>query len=72
MLFGVPLANSTRRGGTPASIGIALLTTILLLLLARISEAMGVGGIISPVAAAWLPNGVFLGVGLWLMATTRT
>lgn len=72
VLFGVPLANSTRRGGTPASIGIALLTTILLLLLARISEALGVGGVIPPVAAAWLPNFVFLGVGLWLMATTRT
>lgn len=72
VLFGVPLANSTRRGGTPASIGIALLTTILLLLLARISEALGVGGVIPPVAAAWLPNVVFLGVGLWLMATTRT
>jgi len=72
VLFGIPLANSTRRGGTPASIGIALMTTILLLLLARISEAMGVGGVIPPVTAAWLPNVVFLGVGLWLMATTRT
>lgn len=72
VLFGVPLANSTRRGGTPASIGIALLTTILLLLLARISEALGVGGIIPPVLAAWLPNVVFLGLGVWLMATTRT
>jgi len=72
VLFGVPLANSTRRGGTPASIGIALMTTILLLLLARISEAMGVGGVIPPVTAAWLPNVVFLGVGLWLMVTTRT
>lgn len=72
VLFGVPLANSTRRGGTPASIGIALLTTILLLLLARISEALGVGGVIPPVAAAWLPNVVFLCLGIWLMATTRT
>ena len=72
VLFGVPLANSTKRGGTPASIGIALLTTILLLLLARISEAMGVGGIIPPLAAAWLPNVVFLGLGVWLMATTST
>ena len=72
VLFGIPLANSTRRGGTPASIGIALLTTILLLLLARISEALGVGGVIPPVAAAWLPNVVFLCLGVWLMATTRT
>ena len=28
--------------------------------------------VIPPVTAAWLPNVVFLGVGLWLMVTTRT
>lgn len=71
-LFGMPLAHSNRRGGAPTSIGIALGTTILLLTFNRITEAMGFGGALSPIEAAWLPNVVFLLAGLVLFSRLRT
>lgn len=71
-LFGAPLANSSRRGGTSMSIGIALVTTMLFLMLTRIAEALGAGGLLPPVAAAWLPNGLFLAAGIYLNGKVRT
>lgn len=72
VLFGAPLAHTTRRGGAPVSIGIALATTIVFLMLIRVSQAMGAGGVLHPTVAAWLPNLVFLVAGLWLMTKVRT
>ncbi|MFQ5746577.1 MAG: LptF/LptG family permease [Gemmatimonadota bacterium] len=72
ILFGAPLANSTRRGGTPFAVGVALLTTIIFLLVTRIAQALGAAGIVAPVIAAWLPNGIFLTAGAVLMTKVRT
>ncbi len=72
VLFGVPLAHATRGGGAPLSIGIALATTILFLMLIRISQALGAGGVVPPRLAAWLPNLLFLAAGLLLMERVRT
>lgn len=72
VLFGAPLANSTRRGGAALSIGLALATTIFFLTLIRIAQAMGAGGVLPPVAAAWFPNGIFLLAGLGLMGKVKT
>ncbi len=72
MLFGAPLATSTRRGGTAYGIGISLGTTILYMLLFKIAGALGMGGSISPWAAAWVPNLLFLVTGSWLMMRVRT
>lgn len=72
VLFGIPLAHTTRRGGPTLSIGIALAVTILFLILVRIAEALGAGGIVPPGLAAWVPNLVFLGAGIVLMARVRT
>lgn len=72
VLFGAPLANSTRRGGAALSIGLALATTIVFLTLIRIGEAFGASGVLPPVAAAWFPNAIFFLAGLGLMARVRT
>ena len=72
VLFGAPLANSTRRGGAALSIGLALATTIVFLTLIRIGEALGAGGVLPPVAAAWFPNVIFFTAGLGLMARVKT
>ena len=71
-IFGMPLANTTKRGGAPTSIGIALGTTILFLLFIGITEELGAGGAISPHLAAWLPNAVLLLAGCVLFAKLRT
>lgn len=72
ILFGAPLATSTKRGGTAYGIGIALISTILYMLLFRISGAFGETGALEPIMAAWLPNFLFLGAGLLFMTRVRT
>ncbi|MSR22997.1 MAG: YjgP/YjgQ family permease [Gemmatimonadetes bacterium] len=73
VLFGAPLATSSKRGGgTAYGIGIALATTILYLMLFRVAGAFGYAGTLDPTAAAWIPNVVFLCAGLVLMKKVRT
>lgn len=72
ILFGAPLATSTKRGGTAYGIGVALLSTILYLLLFRISGAVGETGTLGPFTSAWLPNFIFLGAGIFFLVRVRT
>lgn len=72
VLFGAPLGGSTRRGGASVAIGIALATTMLLLGLIRIAEALGAAAVLPPVAAAWLPNALFLAAGIYLTTRVKT
>jgi len=72
ILFGGPLATSSRRGGTAYGIGVALASTILYLLLFRLAGAAGNAGALSPVLSAWLPNLLFLACGLILLKRVRT
>jgi len=72
ILFGAPLATSSKRGGAAFGIGLALGTTILYLVLFRVSGALGYAGTLDPLLAAWLPNLLFLVAGLVLLARVRT
>lgn len=72
ILFGVPLATSTGRGGTAYGIGVSLGTTILYLVLFKASGAFGQAGTMPPIAAAWIPNVIFLAGALALMRRVRT
>jgi lipopolysaccharide export system permease protein len=72
VLFGAPLATSSKRGGTAFGVGISLATTILYLMLFRVSGAFGYAGTLSPMAAAWIPNALFFVAGLLLMKRVRT
>lgn len=72
VLFGTPLGHSSHRGGATFSIGVALMVTILFLIMVRIAEAMGAGGTVSPMLAAWIPNFIFFAAGGVLTARVRT
>jgi len=72
ILFGVPLATSTGRGGTAYGVGVSLGTTILYLLLFKVSGALGQAGTMTPLTAAWLPNVLFLAAALVLLRRVRT
>jgi len=72
VMFGLPLANSSRKGGASLSIGIALGTTILFLIMVRVAQAMGASDVIPPIAAAWLANVAFLIAGLFLFWRVKT
>jgi lipopolysaccharide export system permease protein len=71
-LFGAPLAISSPRQGAAIGIAISLGTTVVFLSLIQLSKAVGVTGIVDPVAAAWAPNVLFLAAALWLMSRVRT
>ena len=71
-LFGTPLAITSARSGMAFGIAVSLATTVVYLLMIQISEAVGAGGLMHPVAAAWFPNGVFLLAGFVLLWRART
>lgn len=71
-LFGAPLAVTNPRAGAAVGIAISLGTTIVFLLVTQITKAVGAGGVINPVVAAWFPNVVFLFAALVLLAKVRT
>jgi lipopolysaccharide export system permease protein len=71
-LFGAPLATSTQRGGAAFGVGISLATTVIFLMMIQLTKAIGGKGLIDPDFAAWVPNMIFAGVGIFLLARVRT
>ncbi|MEJ2540160.1 MAG: LptF/LptG family permease [Gemmatimonadota bacterium] len=72
ILFGAPLATSSKRGGAAFGIGVSLGSTILYLLLLKVFGGLGESGTIPVVWAAWTPNLVFAVAGLFLLSRVRT
>jgi len=72
MIFGVPLATSSKRGGAAFGIGLALGSTMLYLSLFKVFEGLGKSGAIPVEWAAWTTNGIFLVSGVILLRRVRT
>jgi len=72
ILFGLPLATSTKRGGAAFGVGASLGSTILYMMILRVSGSLGATGNLDPMLAAWLPNSFFLLAGLVLFSRVRT
>ena len=72
ILFGAPLATSSKRGGTAFGIGISLGIVILYMMLFKVSGALGEAGAIPPLAAAWSPNVLFFVGAIFLLGRVRT
>jgi lipopolysaccharide export system permease protein len=72
ILFGAPLATSSKRGGTAFGIGVSLITVIVFTMMLKFFSAMGEAGAISPWSAAWIPNILFAGAALVMLARVRT
>jgi lipopolysaccharide export system permease protein len=71
-LFGAPLAVTAPRAGAAIGIAISLGTTIIFLLFTQITKAIGAGGVVDPIVAAWTPNALFLLAGIVLFFRART
>jgi lipopolysaccharide export system permease protein len=72
VLFGAPLSTSSQRGGAAYGIGVSLGVTLVYLLLFRVMRALGEGGAVDPLIAAWAPNALFLVAGVFLLWRVRT
>ncbi|MBN1327792.1 MAG: LptF/LptG family permease [Candidatus Cloacimonetes bacterium] len=68
LLFCVPLVSASTRGkGRGLIFGIGLLVCFLYLSALRICQSLGYNGLLSPIIAAWLPNLVFIGIGIFFL-----
>jgi len=55
-LFGAPLAISTPKSGAAWGVAASLATTFIVLLMFQLAKAVGSGGVLPPMLAAWTPN----------------
>lgn len=68
-LIGVTLSSRKVRGGIGIHLGIGLALSSLYILFSTFSTSFSVNGSMSSFAAVWLPNIVFLGIGMYLYKT---
>ena len=68
-LIGVSLSSRKVRGGMGLHLGVGLALSSLYILFSTMSTTFSVSGEMSPFAAVWLPNLVFLIIGIYLYRT---
>lgn len=68
LLFCVPLVTaSSRNRGRGLMFGLGLLVCFLYLSTLRVSQSLGINGVLSPLVAAWLPNLIFSIIGIYFV-----
>ena len=65
-LMGVSLSSRKVRGGMGVNLGIGLALSALFILFTTMSTSFAVNGAMSAATAVWLPNAVFLTIGIFL------
>ena len=65
-LLGVTLSSKKVRGGMGKNLGIGLTLSALYILFSTVSTTFSVNGVMSPFMSVWLPNFIFLGIGIVL------
>lgn len=71
-LLGAPLSLTNPRAGPAFGIAVSLAATVFFLLVINLSKAVGAGGAVHPLVAAWFPNLLFLAAALVLLRRVRT
>jgi len=71
-LLAVPFAVTTGRRGAMYGIGAGLVLALIYWTTLSVFGALGAGGWIAPVLAAWAPNILFSSAALYLLLTVRT
>lgn len=69
-LLGVTLSSKKVRGGMGKNLGVGLTLSALYILFSTVSTTFSVSGVMSPFMAVWLPNFIFLGIGILLYTQT--
>jgi len=72
MLIAVPFAVTTGRRGAMYGIGLAIVLAVLYRIADSVFGALGTGGVMMPMLAAWSANLLFAAVALYLLLTVRT
>lgn len=69
-LIGVSLSSEKKRGGMGLNLGVGIALTAIYILFSTVSSSFAVNGVMSSFMAVWLPNFVFLAIGLFLYTKT--
>ena len=65
-LLGVTLSSKKVRGGMGKNLGIGITLSALYILFSTVSTTFSVNGVMSPFMSVWLPNFIFLAIGIFL------
>jgi lipopolysaccharide export system permease protein len=65
-LLGVTLSSKKVRGGMGKNLGIGIALSAIYILFSTVSTTFSVSGIMSPFMSVWIPNFVFLVIGVVL------
>ncbi len=71
-LLAVPFAVTTGRRGAMYGVGIGIVLAIFYWMTMSVFAAVGAGGWISPMLAAWAPNILFGAAAIYMLLTVRT
>jgi LPS export ABC transporter permease LptF/LPS export ABC transporter permease LptG len=71
-LLAVPFAVTTGRRGALYGVGVGIVLAIAYWLMLSVFAAVGAGGLLPPLLAAWAPNCLFGAVAIYLLLTVRT
>ncbi|MCX6539436.1 MAG: LPS export ABC transporter permease LptF [Acidobacteria bacterium] len=72
MLIAVPFAVTTGRRGAMYGIGLGIALAVVYRIADSVFGALGTGGLIMPMLAAWSANILFAAVAIYLLLTVRT
>ena len=65
-LLGVTLSSKKVRGGMGKNLGIGITLSALYILFSTVSTTFSVNGVMTPFMSVWLPNFIFLAIGIVL------
>jgi lipopolysaccharide export system permease protein len=65
-LLGVTLSSKKVRGGMGKNLGVGVALSAIYILFSTVSTTFSVSGVMSPFMSVWLPNFLFLGIGVFL------
>jgi len=71
-LFGAPLAISSPKSGAAWGVAASLATTFIVLLMFQLAKAVGAGGVLPPMLAAWTPNLLVAVAAVYLLRKAPT
>lgn len=66
-LIGVSLSSRKVRGGIGFHIAMGLLASFSYIIFMKFSETFATNGNLQPVVAVWVPNALYLALGIWLL-----
>ena len=71
-LLAVPFAAAIGRSGALYGIGVGLVLALVYRMAVIVFGALGAGGSLSPILAAWAPNIIFGAAAVYMLLTVRT